>query len=131
MAGFKELFQTADWKSEKHIPVIEALDTIKKTGLLNITVTVGKEIPHPNTSEHYIAWVAIFFLPKGEKFPYQIAKIDYYSHGASTQGPGTSTIYTQPVVTCSFKTEKPGLIMASAYCNIHGLWESAKELSVI
>ncbi len=131
MAELKELFQTADWKSEKHVPVIEALDTIRKGDLLNITVTVGKEIPHPNTTEHHIAWVAIFFLPKGEKFPCQIAKIDYYSHGASTQGPNNSTVYTQPVVTCSFKTEKPGTIMASAYCNIHGLWESAKELSVI
>lgn len=130
MAGLKELLQEADWKIEKHVPVIESVDTIKKGGLLNITVTVGKEIPHPNTAEHHIAWAAVFFLPKGEKFPYQIARIDYYSHGASVQGPGTSTVYTHPVVTCGFKTEKPGTIIASAYCNIHGLWESAKELSV-
>ena len=27
MAEFKELFKTADWKTEKHIPVIEAPDS--------------------------------------------------------------------------------------------------------
>jgi superoxide reductase len=31
---------------------------------------------------------------------------------------------------CSFKTEKPGTILASSYCNIHGLWESAKKLAI-
>jgi desulfoferrodoxin-like iron-binding protein len=29
-----------------------------------------------------------------------------------------------------FKTEKSGVIMAAAYCNIHGLWRSEKEIKV-
>lgn len=129
MSSVKELFQSADFKSEKHVPVIECTDTVKKGQFVKLTVTVGKEIPHPNTTEHFIAWVAVFFLPKAEKFPYQIARCEFLAHGASTQGPNTSTVFTNSSLTCEFKTDKPGTIFASSYCNIHGLWESSKEIA--
>lgn len=130
MASLKELLQSADWKSEKHVPVIEAPDKAKKQDKVGISVSVGKEIAHPNTTEHHIAWAEVYFLPKGEKFPYQVARVDFTAHGASAQGPNTSTVYTQPVVTCSLKSEKSGAIIASSYCNIHGLWENTKEITI-
>jgi superoxide reductase len=130
MADLKELLQVADWKAEKHVPVIEADDKIKKGDTLKITVSVGKEIPHPNTTEHHIAFLAIYFLPKGEKFPYLIERLEFSAHGASVQGPNTSTIFSQPVALCVLKTEKSGTIMVTSYCNIHGLWESSKEINV-
>ena len=130
MASLKDLLQSADWKAEKHVPVIEALDKVKKQDAVKISVTVGKEIAHPNTTEHHIAWIELYFLPKGEKFPYQVARFDFTAHGASTQGPNTSTIYTQPAVVCSLRSEKTGNLIASSYCNIHGLWESTKEITV-
>jgi superoxide reductase len=130
MANVKELLQSADWKTEKHVPVIEAADSAKKQGSVAVTVSVGKEIAHPNTTEHHIAWIEVYFLPKGEKFPYQIARSEFTSHGASAQGPNTSTVFSEPKAALSFKTEKSGTILASSYCNIHGLWESSKELTV-
>lgn len=130
MADLKDLFQSADWKSEKHVPVIEAPEKAKKGEFSRITVSVGKEIAHPNKTEHHIRWISIFFHPKGEKFPYQIAKAEFNAHGESTQGPDTSSIYTHHETVISFKTEKPGTIYASSYCNIHGLWQSSKEISV-
>lgn len=130
MTAFKDLLQSGDWKNEKHIPVIEAPEKIKKGGMATIALSVGKEIPHPNTTEHHIRWIAVYFLPKGEKFPYQLGKFDFCAHGESVQAANASTVYTHPEATCSFKTEKSGTILASSYCNIHGLWESAKELSV-
>lgn len=130
MTQAKDLLQSADWKTEKHVPVIEAKDTLKKGEALNITVAIGKEIAHPNTSEHHIAWASVYFLPKGEKFSYQIARFEFSAHGASTLGPNTSTVFTAPNVSASFKTEKSGTIVAVSYCNIHGLWESSKEVTV-
>jgi superoxide reductase len=130
MANFKDLFQDADWKQEKHVPVIEAPDKIKKGEVVNITVSIGKQIAHPNTTEHHIRWIEVYFHPQGEKFPYQIGKFEFSAHGESAQGLNTSSIYTQPIVICSFKTDKAGVIFASSYCNIHGLWEGAKELSI-
>jgi superoxide reductase len=128
MADLKELFQSADWKTEKHVPVIEGLDKVKKGELLKINVTVGKEISHPNKTEHHISWIEVYFHPKGEKFPYQIARAEFSAHGASVQGADSSSVYTHHEVALSFKTDKPGTIYASSYCNIHGLWQNAKEL---
>lgn len=130
MAQIKDLFQTADWKSEKHVPAIDAPDKVQKASLVTVILTVGKEIPHPNTTEHHIRWIALFFHPTGEKFPYQIGRFEFSSHGESAQAPNASTIYTQPTVVCNFKTEKSGTILASSYCNIHGLWESSKEIKI-
>ena len=130
MASLKELLQSADWKTEKHVPVIEATDKAKKQETVKISVTVGKGIAHPNTTEHHIAWIELYFLPRGEKFPYQLGRFEFSAHGASVQGPNTSTIYTLPTLVCSLKSDKSGTLVASSYCNIHGLWESTKELTV-
>ena len=130
MAEFKDLFQTADWKKEKHVPVVDAPDSIAKGASVKVTIIVGKEIAHPNTTEHHIRWITVFFLADGEKFPYQIARAEFDAHGESGQGPNMSTTYTNPEVTVLFKTEKTGIVMASSYCNIHGLWASSKRLEV-
>ena len=130
MAEFNSLIQSADWKQEKHVPVIDAPAKIGKGVPCKITVTVGKEIAHPNKTEHHICWIEVYFQPKGEKFPYQIGKFDFTAHGASAQGPDTSTVYTNPEATLNFKTDKPGTILAVSYCNIHGLWQAAKDIEV-
>ncbi|MBN3039467.1 MAG: class II SORL domain-containing protein [Candidatus Omnitrophica bacterium] len=130
MAALNELFQSADWKKEKHIPVIEAPDKIKKGEALDIKVSVGKEIAHPNTTEHHIRSIEVYYLAQGEKFPVQIGKAEFGAHGESLQGPNASTIYSQPQAVFSLKIEKPGTILASSYCNIHGLWQNSKELTV-
>jgi superoxide reductase len=130
MPDLKDLFQSADWKAEKHVPVIDAPETVKKGESVGVIVTVGKEIPHPNTTEHHIRWIEIYFQPNGEKFPYELGRFDFASHGESVQGPNTSGVYTHPQVTLVFKTDKPGVLFASSYCNIHGLWKNSKELTL-
>ncbi|UCG70835.1 MAG: class II SORL domain-containing protein [Thermoplasmata archaeon] len=130
MREIKELFQSADWKQEKHVPAIELPKPAKKDEPTRLVVTVGKEIPHPNTTEHHIEWIEVYFLPDGEKFPHTIGKFEFSSHGASTEGPNTSSIYTQPEVQTTLKTGKPGTILATSFCNIHGLWSSAVELKL-
>ncbi|MCX5693781.1 MAG: class II SORL domain-containing protein [Candidatus Omnitrophica bacterium] len=130
MADLRDLLQSADWKAEKHVPVIEGPDRVSKGEVLKIEVSVGKQIAHPNTTEHHIRFIELYFLATGEKFPYQLARFEFNAHGESAQGPNTSTIFSEPKVSAIFKTEKGGLIMATAYCNIHGLWRSEKEVKV-
>lgn len=130
MPELKELLQTADCKAEKHVPVIEVSDKVKKGEFFKLTVSVGKEIPHPNTTEHHIRWIELFFLADGDKFPYQIGRFEFNSHGESTLGPNTSTIFTHPEATCTFRTDKPGSIFAASFCNIHGLWQASKKIEV-
>ena len=49
-----ELIKSADWKSEKHVPVIHVA---KEADDIKVCVSVGDEIAHPNTLEHHIAWM--------------------------------------------------------------------------
>jgi superoxide reductase len=124
------IFQSADWKKEKHVPVIDAPETAKKGENFEVTVTVGKEIAHPNTTEHHITWIDVYFYPEGVKFPYHLGRFEFLSHGASTEGPNTSSVYTHPQATFMFKTEKPGTIFAFSHCNVHGLWQNSHGLMV-
>ncbi len=131
MPGIKDLYKSGDWKAEKHVPVIDAPDSAAKGKSISVTVSVGKEIAHPNTTEHHISWIEVYFHPEGGKFPYQIGRYDFTAHGASTDGPNTSAVYAEPDITVHFKSDKPGVIYSTAYCNIHGLWENSKTIAVV
>ena len=129
MGEIGKLFQTADWKVEKHVPVITLPDKMRSDELVPLTVSVGKQIPHPNTTEHHIGWIEVYFLPSQGKYPYMIGRFEFSAHGAGTEGPNTSSIYTHPEVVCTFRTGKPGTVLATSFCNIHGLWTSSAELA--
>ena len=130
MKQFGELYQTADWKIEKHVPVIECPDQVKADDIFTVKASLGKEIAHPNTTAHHIRWISLYFQAEGDKFPCQIGHFEFCAHGESTEGPDTSSIYTHHEAGISMKTGKSGTIYATALCNIHGLWMSAKEIKV-
>jgi len=97
--------QTADWKLEKHIPVIDSVD-----------------IAHPNTVEHHISWVSLYFQPDGDKFPYQVGHYEFSAHG--------SLVSVHHAFSTCIKISKPGILFAVSLCNIHGLWQSSKEINL-
>jgi desulfoferrodoxin (superoxide reductase-like protein) len=63
-----ELYQTADWKAEKHVPVIECADSVAADEVFEVKVFLGKEVAHPNTTEHHIRRIQPYFRPEGENF---------------------------------------------------------------
>jgi superoxide reductase len=130
MAEFKDLYQTADWKSEKHVPVIEAPETVEKDKFFDVDITLGKEVAHPNTTEHHIRWIKVYFLPEDGKFPFEIGKAEFNTHGESPKGPDSSSVYTHHKAQLSFKTSYPGTIFATSYCNIHGMWQNQKSIRI-
>ncbi len=130
MEKIGDLIQAADWKVEKHVPVIECTDAAKADELFEVKVTIGKEVAHPNTTEHHISWISLYFHPDGEKFPHQIGLYEFSAHGASTQGPNSSSVYTHHAIKSWMKTGKPGTLIAISMCNIHGLWESSKGIKL-
>ncbi len=125
-----DLIQTADWKKEKHAPVIECPDALPADAFTEITVSLGKELAHPNTTEHHIRWIALYFLPEGAKLVQQVGRFEFTAHGESPHGPNEGPLYTHHAVTASMKTSQPGMLYAEAYCNIHGLWQSSKQITV-
>ncbi|MBC7264167.1 MAG: Neelaredoxin [Chloroflexi bacterium] len=131
MATLGERIQSADWKKEKHVPVIECPDQVKPGEFFEVKVSLGKEIAHPNTTEHHIRWISLFYQPEGEKFIYHVGHFEFSAHGESTAGPNEGPVYTHHEVTSSMKISKPGTLHALALCNIHGLWESTKEIGLL
>jgi len=123
MPALSELTQQADWKKEKHAPVIECPDQVPAGEFVAVQVSVGQEIAHPNTLEHHIAWIDLYFQPEGGKFPIQVGHFAFTAHGES----GT---FAAPAATASLKVDKPGVLYALALCNVHGLWESSKEIGL-
>lgn len=119
MAKLTETVQTGDWSSEKHVPEIEFEKL--EGGKVKVTAAVGSEIEHPNTLEHHIAWIKLFFQAEDAKFPVEIASYEFNAHGEED-------LLAEPTATGVLKTDKKGTFYALSYCNIHGLWENSKEL---
>jgi superoxide reductase len=130
MPAIGDLFQTADWKAEKHVPVIECPDSVAADEMFEVKASLGKEIAHPNTTEHHIRWIQIFFKPEGEKFAYQVGNFEFSAHGESAKGANEGPVYTNHSVTCGMKIKTSGKLVAAAFCNIHGLWEFEKAVAV-
>lgn len=130
MSKIGDQVQTADWKNEKHIPVIDCAESVSPGEYFDVSVTIGKEISHPNTTEHHIRWVQLFFKPDGEKTTYEAGNFEFTAHGESTEGANAGPVYTHHAVRISLNIKKPGTLIATSLCNIHGLWESSKEIKI-
>jgi len=129
MANIGEFYKTADWKTEKHVPVIDCPAQVAAGEAVSARVVVGKEIAHPNTTAHHIRWISVYFKPEQGNI-YQVAHVEFSAHGESGEGPDTGPVYTGPDVTVTFKLSQSGTLIATSLCNIHGLWESSQTIAV-
>ena len=122
------LIKSADWKAEKHVPAITLLSPFKPGEPLEVEVSVGSGIPHPNTVEHHIAWIALYYVAEGSQLPVELARAEFSAHGPD--------IFTEPVLRTKIRipptrisnSNSFGTLHAVAYCNLHGLWESELDL---
>ncbi len=103
---------------EKHVPVIEAPDKVKKGERFQVTVHVGKEKPHPNTKEHHIEWVQLFAKADNEKPVVDVAQARF--------GP----TFGEPITTFTVMLDESAELIATEQCNIHGLWDYSKKVEV-
>ncbi len=125
-----ERFQQADWKAEKHVPVIDCPGEVKAGENFEVKVSIGKEIAHPNTTEHHIRWIELYFAPEGDKFTYEVGRFEFNAHGEAATGPNEGPVHTHHAVSAWAALEKPGTLYATSLCNIHGLWESSFDIKV-
>ncbi len=130
MATIGDRIQQADWKKEKHVPVITAPDAVEADQFFEVEVSLGAEIAHPNTTEHHISYVTLYFQPEGDKFTHEVGHFEFGAHGEDAKGPNEGPVYTHHTVKTTMKITKPGILHALALCNIHGLWESSKEITL-
>jgi len=103
-------------KVESHTPKIIAPDKVKSGEEFIVKISVG---PHPNNIEHSIRRIEIYIAEKNRKFnPILVASIDL------------APIYSEPELEIKLRLKETSTLYAIAYCNLHGLWESRKEIFV-
>lgn len=122
-----DYYQHEDWKTEKHVPVIDCPESVRQGESFEVTVTLGKEVDHPNTVAHHIRWVRLYFMPEAGKLAHEVGSFEFSAHGESADD-GEGPVHTHHAVTCFLKVSQPGHLVATAYCNIHGLWENSVPL---
>jgi superoxide reductase len=93
---------------EKHVPVIEPEESA-------VRVVVGKEVAHPNTTEHHIAWAELYGVMKNGMVIH-LGKADF--------APG----FAAPDVRFQVNTSDFKAFCALAYCNLHGVWQNCVEM---
>ena len=112
---FKDVLKSAESEGrEKHVPAIEIAKGRGEGSTDIVRVVVGKEVPHPNTVEHHIAWIELFGVKKDGQV------IDL---GRAAFAPS----YTSPNVRFPVPVAEFRAVCALAYCNVHGVWESCLE----
>ncbi len=98
----------------KHVPEIVAPDIVKAGEPFKVTVRVGRKL-HVMEEGHHIQW------------------LELYSRGNYLTRVDFSPVFTKPEAT--FTLVKGGVhgstvLRATARCNLHGLWEGEKRISV-
>jgi superoxide reductase len=128
MSAISNHIQSADWKAEKHVPVIEIKGPVKKGEPFQVHLSVGAEIPHPHTTEHHIRYIQLYFKPEGEKFIVHLGSFQFEAHGESVEGANAGSAKCEPKTVATVTLEKPGELVALSYCNIHGLWDNSEAV---
>ena len=115
---FTNLFKSPEAEGkEKHVPVIERGGGHGGTHDNVVIVTVGKDVPHPNTLEHYISWIELFGVKKENGQVIYLGRAEF----APTVAVPTATFKLTDLT--QYKA-----LGAVSYCNLHGLWKNTLEL---
>lgn len=97
---------------KKHAVVIEAPDKVKKNEPFEVEVKVGEYMEHPNEPGHFIEWMELY---SGETFLARLSLTPKKSHY---------------LMKTTVKLDHAHPLRAWVKCNLHGLWESNKEIEV-
>ncbi len=99
---------------KRHLPVITAPDTVKAGECFDVIVEVGKLLPHPSERAHFIQ---VIELCAG---PVTLARFS------------PTAVVTTPVLKASIRLSRNlGPLRARGVCNLHGIWESTKDVTVL
>ncbi len=103
-------------KAETHTPKIEVPERVRSEEPFKVRITVG---PHPNQVSHSIRYIKVYYYEEGRAYnPIHIITITLEPE------------YAEPDITITMKVKKPGLLYVIEYCNLHGLWEARKKISI-
>jgi superoxide reductase len=99
---------------KKHWPRIECPDTVEANKPFDVTVNIGVGIDHPSELAHFIEWVSL-------------GRTD----GNIEMSRGVlQPKFSMPRVTFKVALDKSTVLVARESCNLHGIWENKKQVTV-
>ncbi|MHA2225960.1 MAG: desulfoferrodoxin family protein [Candidatus Hodarchaeales archaeon] len=100
---------------KKHDISINAPDIVKAGELFEVELKVGAKLNHPNLPAHWIQYIELFI---GD------ARINHFEMSAST--------ISSPSVkmTIALPSWADIELVARERCNLHGIWESRKQIKI-
>jgi len=108
----------ADFKNltdleKKHLPVLEAPETVAPGECFELLVEVGKLLAHPNEQNHFIQFLDVYADRT------YLARVDFTAVSACAK------------VTLRLALEAPAEeLRAYAHCNMHGTWVGSRPIQV-
>jgi len=114
---FSDINRAADMSSlsdleRKHLPVIDAPDSVKAGEPFEVTVEVGRLLTHPNEPGHHIEWIVLL------NGSVTLAMVEL------------SGVSAEPKITLTVRLERSSRLRALAKCNLHGEWEQSRDVKV-
>ncbi|MHC1570232.1 MAG: class II SORL domain-containing protein [Methermicoccaceae archaeon] len=97
---------------KKHVPVIDAPDSVKADEVFEVKLTVGELVKHPNEIGHHIEWIELYWN-------------DVLMARAELEAE-----LTDPKVTFRVRVDESGVLKAVEKCNLHGIWAATKSIKV-
>lgn len=100
---------------KKHMPVIECPDTVKAGEPFQVTIKVGS-IPHASEEAHHVQWIDVYF---GQNF---ISRTT------------VTPVFAKPEITLTLvrgSKHKASTMRVIERCNLHGQWETKKEIAIV
>ena len=104
---------------EKHVPYIDAPSSVKANEQFMVTVEVGRTVPHPNTTEHYIKWIQLYAIAEDSRYVVHLGSFEF------------CPARVHPKVTVPVMLERNSTLYALEHCNIHGLWDNSVDVKVV
>ena len=125
MTESRSNLKTMERNTDSHTPVIECPDKVEAGKIFRIKLSLGNGTGHPDTTEHHICRVSLYYSDSDGKTVRQLAGVEYDSH--SPERDALSRYET----TIDAKISESGVLHAMAYCNVHGLAEAIRQITVI
>ncbi|MCF6148169.1 MAG: desulfoferrodoxin [Candidatus Kuenenia sp.] len=98
-------------KEKGHVPYVQLPGTVKAGEPFDLDIQIGHSL-HPMTPTHYIQWIEIYL---GIEL---VSRIEL------------SPLCPQAKVTIPVSMSKSSTLRVMTRCNLHGIWESIKEVTV-
>jgi len=117
--------KTTERKPHSHIPVIECPDKVEADKIFQIKISLGDGAGHPDTNEHHVRRFSLYYSDSEGKTVRQITGVEFQLHS-----PGKDALSRYETIVDA-KIAQSGMLHAMAYCNVHGLAEAIRQITVI